>query len=408
MSQEAANKSMQTCGTCMKNKISKKQQVLYVKMFGDFSLEYQGRSLIAKKKKETQFAQVLQLLFHSGEEGISREHLEKVLFGGRTLDDANHAIHSLIYNIRKKLEQTGLPKGKYIISRRGRFYWDKEIPFEEDAQLFEEYCSRACRAGDWEERMELCWKAALLYKGAFLKDSEQEGWVKEERERYHIMFRKLVEHMTEVLRTKKEYIQLEKLGRHVSKAAPYEEGELLVIEALAGMGRTEQVHILYGETMERYRQVYQEEELGKLKDFRRKIEEQLDHPYDILDNIQENMTERLEKVQEPYQCNWMVFREIYHMVVRMIERSGQQVQLMLCTLTDMEEHPIRSDECAEVLSRYIWESICRSIRAGDVVTRYGKGQYLVLLINTKPEDCQEIQKRIDAQFRKKDTVYEIR
>lgn len=370
---------MQTCGTYMKNKKSKNHQVLYVKMFGDFSLKYQGRSLIAKKKKETQFALVLQLIFHSGEEGISREHLEKVLFGERTLDDANHAIHSLIYNIRKKLEQTGLPKGKYIISRRGRFYWDKEIPFEEDAQLFEEYCNRACRAGDWEER-----------------------------ERYHIMFRKLIEYMAELLRKKKAYIQLEKLGRHVSKAAPYEEGELLVIEALTGMGRTEQVESLYVETVEKYRQVYMEEELCKLKDFRRKIEEQLDHPYDILDNIQENMTEQLEKVQEPYQCNWMVFREIYHMVARMIERSGQQVQLMLCTLTDMEEHPIRSDECAEVLSRYIWESICRSIRAGDVVTRYGKGQYLVLLINTKPEDCQEIQKRIDAQFRKKDTVYEIR
>lgn len=399
---------MQTCGTYVKNKKSKNHQVLYVKMFGDFSLEYQGKSLIAKKKKETQFALVLQLIFHSGEEGISREHLEKVLFGERTLDDANHAIHSLIYNIRKKLERTGLPKGKYIISRRGRFYWDKEIPFEEDAQLFEEYCSRACRAGDWEERIELCWKAALLYKGAFLKDSEQEGWVKEERERYHIMFRKLIEYMTELLRKKKGYIQLEKLGRHVSKAAPYEEGEMLVIEALTGMGRTEQVESLYVETVEKYRQVDMEEELCKLKDFRRKIEEQLDHPYDILDNIQENMTEQLEKVQEPYQCNWMVFREIYHMVVRMVERSGQQVQLMLCTLTDMEEHPIRSGECAEVLSRYIWESICRSIRAGDVVTRYGKGQYLVLLINTKPEDCQEIQKRIDAQFRKKDTVYEIR
>ena len=44
---------MQTCGTYMKNKKSKNQQVLYVKMFGDFSLKYQGRSLIAKKKKET-------------------------------------------------------------------------------------------------------------------------------------------------------------------------------------------------------------------------------------------------------------------------------------------------------------------------------------------------------------------
>ena len=60
---------MQTCGTYVKNKKSKNQQVLYVKMFGDFSLKYQGRSLIAKKKKETQFALVLQLIFHSGEEG---------------------------------------------------------------------------------------------------------------------------------------------------------------------------------------------------------------------------------------------------------------------------------------------------------------------------------------------------
>lgn len=81
-----------------------------------------------------------------------------------------------------------------------------------------------------------------------------------------------------------------------------------MIEALTGMGRTEQVESLYVETVEKYRQVYMEEELCKLKDFRRKIEEQLDHPYDILDNIQENMTEQLEKVQEPYQCNWMVFR----------------------------------------------------------------------------------------------------
>ena len=95
------------------------------------------------------------------------------------------------------------------------------------------------------------------------------------------MFRKLIEYMAELLRKKKAYIQLEKLGRHVSKAAPYEEGELLVIEALTGMGRAEQVESLYVETVEKYRQVYMEEELCKLKDFRRKIEEQLDHPYDI-------------------------------------------------------------------------------------------------------------------------------
>lgn len=42
---------MQTCGTYMKNKKSKNQQVLYVKMFGDFSLKYQGEIFDRKEEK---------------------------------------------------------------------------------------------------------------------------------------------------------------------------------------------------------------------------------------------------------------------------------------------------------------------------------------------------------------------
>lgn len=391
----------------MRDRQLEKQQVLYVKTFGDFSIVYQGVSLIGKKKKETQFAQVLQLLLHYRQDGISRECLETVLFGERKLDDAKHAIHSLLYNTRKKLEQAGLPKGKYIISKKGRFYWDSEIPFEEDAQVFEEYCRKAYETEKREEQMELLWKAILLYRGAFLENSEQSGWVCEERERYSAMFRKLVEDMADVLREKKAYMQLEELGRHAVRVSPYEERELLVIEALTGMGRSEQAQILYGETIEKYQKIYTEDQLGKLKDFQRKIEEQLDHPYDILDNIQESLTERMGKVRGPYQCTWEVFREIYHMVSRMMERSGQQVQLMLCTLTDLEGHPMVSGEQTERVSRYVWESIFRSIRSGDAVTRYGKGQYLVLLINVKPEECQGIQERIDEQFYRKNTMYEI-
>lgn len=42
---------MQTCGTYMKNKKLKNQQVLYVKMFGDFFPEISGEIFDRKEEK---------------------------------------------------------------------------------------------------------------------------------------------------------------------------------------------------------------------------------------------------------------------------------------------------------------------------------------------------------------------
>ena len=104
-------------------------------------------SLIAKKKKETQFALVLQLIFHSGEEGISREHLEKVLFGERTLDDANHAIHSLIYNIRKKLSRGISERKKLYYSYNKDFTGTKRFHGRGCSQFEEEHGQQSMKGG---------------------------------------------------------------------------------------------------------------------------------------------------------------------------------------------------------------------------------------------------------------------
>ncbi len=44
------------------------------------------------------------------------------------------------------------------------------------------------------------------------------------------------------------------------------------------------------------------------------------------------------------------------------------------------------------------DAVRRSIRRGDAMTQYGKGQYLCLLVNTTRENCTVIQKRINYHF----------
>ena len=59
----------------------------------------------------------------------------------------------------------------------------------------------------------------------------------------------------------------------------------------------------------------------------------------------------------------------------------------------MEEGPL-----LEELSERLEASVCDAIRHGDAVTKYGKGQYLILLVNTTRENCRVVQKRINYRF----------
>ncbi len=86
------------------------------------------------------------------------------------------------------------------------------------------------------------------------------------------------------------------------------------------------------------------------------------------------------------------------MVTRMLERGGQSVYLMLCMVVDSKGNPMRDGQMLEELAGRLEEAIRDSVRHSDAISRYGKGQYLVLLMNTTRESCGVIQKRINCRF----------
>ena len=89
--------------------------VLYVQMFGTFSMIWNGKELTGKAKSgETQFAYLMQAILHSGAKGITRDKLTQLIFGDREVTDPKHATRTVIYNAKKKLKAAGLPDMNYI------------------------------------------------------------------------------------------------------------------------------------------------------------------------------------------------------------------------------------------------------------------------------------------------------
>lgn len=374
-----------------------KEKVLQVKTFGSFSMMYDGKSLFGRKVGETQFASMMQMLIHERQQGVSRERLEQELFGERDVENIHHALQSVIYNAKKRLEKAGLPDVNYIEIRNGVVYWNNEIKVQEDASEFERLYKKVQNENDPEKKIKHLEKIFEIYTGEFLSARQSVIWVAIEARRYEDMFRQCVEEAADIYRAKQDYTQLEYLGRYASNIEPFSDWEALTMEAMVALGRYEEATNLYADTAERYFEERGLKPSKRLLDSLNQLGNQVMHSYDVLDNIQNNLEEKGDR-RGAYLCSYPTFRGIYHHLVRMLERSGQSIYLMLCTIVDSKGRPMKEGVQLEGLAKRLEAAICSSIRSSDIVNHYSKGQYLVLLINTTREDCTIVQKRINYKF----------
>ena len=91
---------------------------------------------------------------------------------------------------------------------------------------------------------------------------------------------------------------------------------------------------------------------------------------------------------------------------RCMERSGQSVFLLVCTLIDGKGRPLDSGDRLEQLSDALYGAIKNSLRRSDSFTKYNQAQYLVMLVGTNEEDCQIVINRITRNFAKNHKSWE--
>ena len=375
------------------------ENVLYVRMLGGFSLRWNGKLVAGgSKASDSQSECLLQILIHGGQAGVSRDKLEELLFGDRDMSNIHHALQSVIYNTKKKLLKAGIPAQNCIDQAKGVFRWSMSVPTVVDTAVFEDLCRQAQDAKDLDERQALYLDACYAYGGEFLAMQTGAIWVAREARRYKEMFCTCMERATELLRVSQDFFQMEALGQYASRIDPLADWEIVTMEALVSLNRAREARKLYDTTVQYY---FNEQGLHPSKRLLEQFDrlgEKMQYRHQVLDQIQAELTGKSDQSQGGYLCNYPVFLGIYRMVERMLERGGQSVYLMLCTIVDSKGNPMREGETLEQLVSRMGDAVRLSIRRGDAMCRYGKGQYLVLLVNTTRENCNVIQRRINARF----------
>lgn len=367
-----------------------------VQMFGNFRMDYNGAPFVAEKMhKESQFNRMMQALIHYSDCGIAKDKLEEIVIGERDIDAPHTALRVIVYKTKQKLAQLGLPGKNLVYLEGGIYYWTPDIEIEEDAAEFEKLYNEACalekqmphepesaetvcdeRIKEIEDNMlELYIKALYLYKGEFLAAYTGETWIAQEARRYHTMFEKIINEAAYILRKRKQFKGLEKLGVYAAKVDPFNEWEELIMEAMVETRRYDEAEELYTDVVDYYLRECGIYPSSRLLEILEKYSNQMNHAHEILENIQAS--------------------------IRIMKRTRVPVYLMLCTLEDEEGRQVQSETKMNKYSRQLKKCVGESIRYSDIYTSYGKVQFLIMLIGIKREDCEIVKKRINRQFAKK-------
>ncbi len=376
----------------------KTTEELKVRFLGGFQMMYGGEEIAGGRQTASQFSSLMQAVLFFRENGCSRSVLKETLFEGRDLENAQHAVRSIIYNAKKRLRAEGLPEADYITAKGGIYRWTEAIPVRSDTEAMEHYCDLAEEKKDDLERLTPLLQAVHQYSGSFLGGAATVPWAVHEMSRYRDLFRQCVTEAARILRERLRYTEMLELGSYAASVDPYAEWEALTIEAMSALGRFREAEKLCSDTVQAYIDEFGRREPAYIRDLANRLSAGMVHEHADIESIQNSLVEGTPDGHGGFFCPYPVFQGVYRTLDRMMNRYADRFYLMLCTILDSKGNIMEDGPRLDVLSDRLQKTILATIRYSDTVSRYGKGQFLVLLTNTTRDDCEIVRRRIDQNF----------
>lgn len=373
------------------------KQMMRVRMLGGLSIEYEGSPLSLERTITSKSMQLLEILVYFQKTGIPRALLLDMLYKKDKVIDPGNNLRVTSHRLKKLIEASRLPEGDYIRTAGKVYYWDAPVETWVDALEFDRLLELAEASDDREEQMRYLEEACRMYKGELLPCLSDEPWVEEESRKYREKYTKALRKLEAYWKEKKEYARLLEMAGYAASIYPFDEWQAVKMECYIALGQPEAAEKEYEDTVKLLLEERGITPSDAIMEQFEKMSRQMEKEAQDIQEIAQDMQAKNEK-DGAYYCSFPSFRDAYCMVKRGLERSGQSAYLMVCTLTDGRGNLMEEGDKLTMLSEELSKAIGACLRKGDLYSKYGAAQFLILLIGTNQENCNLVYKRIVEKF----------
>ena len=377
------------------------KKVIDIHLFGKFEIYVNGELVLENINQSRKTRDLLSyLILH-----VDKEVTHSELFENLWLDDENlnpsNALRTLLYRYRKMLDQHDLPELKEsILTNWGTYQWNPELDAKIDVFEFEKLCRQAKdMAVDDPERIKVAIEAMKLYTGDLLSIASETAWLIPISVYYHDLFLTNTFVIIDSLKVQEDYQEI----IHVCKTALdidlFEDRlHLELIQALMETGKNRAALSQFQATSDLYYQhlgVAPSENIRSLYKNIIKIGQDMEVDIKI---IQENI-DMEDDVQGAFFCEYEIFKSIYHLQKRLLERTGGNFFIALITVNHAYQETLDPLVLDNIMKKLLM-IIQKNLRRGDTIARYSSMQYVVILPMVNYETGKMIIERVKKIFYK--------
>ena len=366
-------------------------------MLGGFVIHYGESRITEQAKRISKIWKMLQFMIANRNKTVSQEELIENFCDDEIVSNPGSAVRTMVYRARGVLSAAGIPfAGKLILTKNGGYMWNNAIRCVVDAEEFETLSRQAGVEDDESKKLDLLLQAAEMYQGDFLPNAAGEIWVLPLARWYRSMYINCVHKAIEMLAEAGRDADSEELCTKALRIDPFDEVMLEHhLRSLLAQGKNKEALDQYKKMEGMYYDV-----LGvKFSDNLRSLYNQIQFP-EIKDEVslESTLDDWLEGMDAPgaFYCDPSVFKVLYQIESRAVPRTGRTAYI------------VRFDAVHEPTARgggimnQFEKVIPANLRMGDLFTRSGPGQYMLMLYSLTYEDCKMLIDRImyslDAKY----------
>ena len=361
-------------------------QKLYIYTLGNFIVRKEDETIFSRESSylNKKWRLFLYLLFNQGEK-ISYQELIKLLNLEENVSP-DQSLRALVYRLRKDLN---FENNDFILNEKGGYLFNPESSYWLDTQYFTGMVEKANKSKEKDEVLNLYQEAIFLYKGKFLKNLELDN-VKFNllRKKYQEVYKEAVIELGDILFADKKYKEAAELYENSLQITSLNiEFYTSLIESYKKLGRPDLALIKTEEAM-----LY-------LKNTNLPMPDDLN--VEISDFFKKDIQDDPEKILESnklcrgdiFECGPMTFASFYSLEKRRNSRNEKDLYLV-----HIKINGTRSAKKLMQTEKILRETINKSLRSNDIMTRWRPRYYLILLVDIKAEKVDKILERIQNLY----------